>query len=76
MIRRLLIAILLSAVVTGLVWLYWINVVDPPGHFQHPPLTPAERKMVEEAVRYHGRYLIVREGNKFTMIRDGKEIRL
>ena len=62
MIGRLIVAALLFALVTCLVWIYWINVIDPPGHFEHPALTPMDRRLIKEAQMKYGNYRIERVG--------------
>ena len=66
MIRRLIIAILVFALViglvTGLIWIYWINVIAPPGHFEHPAVTSQQRYMLKKARMKYGNYRIERVG--------------
>jgi hypothetical protein len=60
------------------VWLFWVTLFPTPEvrAFHHPPLTVEQKQRVRAAVKKHGDYTIIREGNTFTMIREGREIRL
>ncbi len=54
------------------IWLY--QMIARP-HFQHPEMTPQEKKMVQKAIKYHGDYPIVREGFRGTyymLHKDGR----
>ena len=74
MIRRLIVAVILFALITGLVWIYWINVIDPPHAYQPPPLTRSEERILRKAKRYHGTAVMYVEPERIYFERDGKEI--
>jgi hypothetical protein len=59
-------------------WVLWMIIGPRTQAFSHPPITLQEKKMVRDAIRYHGDYPITREGHEgiFIMTRGDERIRL
>jgi uncharacterized membrane protein YccC len=59
-------------------WLLWMILTPYTEAFHHPPMTLREKKMVRDAIKYHGDYPITREGHEgiFIMTRGDERIRL
>jgi uncharacterized membrane protein YccC len=59
-------------------WFLWMIIGPRTQAFSHPPITLQEKKMVRDAIRYHGDYPITREGHEgiFIMTRGDERIRL
>jgi len=74
MIRRLIVAALLFGLITGLVWIYWINVIDPDPYARPRAHTPQEQKLVEWALGYHGIECLITTKTRIFFTRDGQEI--
>ena len=74
MIRRLIVAALLFGLITGLVWIYWINVIDPPGTYQPRAHNRAEARIIKKALRYHGISHLITTETRIYFERDGQEI--
>ncbi len=68
-------AFLAVAVILLVIFYLWLHQMIGRPHFQHPEMTPQEKKMVQKAIKLRGDYPIVREGFEGTYImyhKDGK----
>ena len=74
MIRRLIVAALLFGMVIGLVWIYWINVIDPDPYARPRAHTRAEARIIKKALRYHGISHLITTTTRIYFKRDGQEI--
>jgi hypothetical protein len=57
-------------------WLYidlWQSTGSTP---VHPELTVEQKQRVKAAVKKHGNFTIIREGNQFTLIRGKERVQL
>jgi hypothetical protein len=75
--------IFLAGLISILLWILiawglWMIIEPCVPMFSLPEMTPAERKMVEQARKYHGDYPITREGyeGKYFMHIKGKKVAL
>ena len=73
-IRSLIIAMFIFVVLYVFVYLFWINVVDPPPYQRVPPLTKHEQKIKITAKKYNGVSVVIISPERIYFKRDGEEI--